>query len=89
MYVQTAKQSVFLRIHVRASTQTKGLERDGKQRARLGRGEVCALYAHKTLKPRFTDFCTDFEKKSNCFAVYIKYGYLVKYGYLLGITFRW
>ena len=34
---QTAKQSVFLRIQVRASCQTKGLERGWKQRARLGR----------------------------------------------------
>ena len=35
--LKTAKQSVFLRIHVRASSQTKGLERGWKQRARLGR----------------------------------------------------
>ena len=27
------------------------------------------LRARKTLSPRFTDFCTDFEKKPNCFAV--------------------
>ena len=33
---QTAKQSVFLRIQVRSSSQTKGLER-WKHRARLGR----------------------------------------------------
>ena len=33
----TAKQSVFLRIQVRASSQTKGLEQGWKQRARLGR----------------------------------------------------
>ena len=33
----TAKQSVFLRIQVRASSQTKGLERGWKQRARLGK----------------------------------------------------
>ena len=39
---QTAKQSVFLRIQVRASSQTKGLD----------------------------DFFTDFEKKTDCFAVY-------------------
>ena len=26
--------------------------------------------ARKTLKPRFTDFFTDFEKKTDCFAVY-------------------
>ena len=26
-----------------------------------------ALRAHKTLTPRFTDFCTDFEKKTRLF----------------------
>ena len=36
-YAETAKQSVFLRIQVRANSQTKGLERGWKQRARLGR----------------------------------------------------
>ena len=29
-----------------------------------------ALRAGKTLTPRFTDFSTDFEKKTDCFAVY-------------------
>ena len=57
---QTAKQSAFLRIQVRASSQTKGLERGWKQRERLGRE---ARFARKTLTPRFTDFFTDFEKK--------------------------
>ena len=28
-----------------------------------------ALRARKTLTPRFTDFFTDFEKKTDCFAV--------------------
>ena len=56
----TAKQSVFFfRIQVRASSQTKGLERGWKQRARLGRD------ARNT--PRFTDFFTDFEKKTRLF----------------------
>ena len=32
--------------------------------------EPRALRAHKTLTPRFTDFFTDFEKKTDCFAVY-------------------
>ena len=31
----TAKQSVFLRIHIRANSQTKGLERGWKRRSRL------------------------------------------------------
>ena len=32
-------------------------------------GEARALRARKTLTPRFTDFFTDFEKKTDCFAV--------------------
>ena len=31
--------------------------------------EARALCARKTLTPRFTDFFTDFEKKTDCFAV--------------------
>ena len=30
-----------------------------------------ALRARKTLTPRFTDFFTDSEKKTDCFAVYV------------------
>ena len=33
--IGTAKQSVLLRIHIRANSQTKGLKRDWKRRARL------------------------------------------------------
>ena len=32
--------------------------------------EARALRARKSLTPRFTDFFTDFEKKTDCFAVY-------------------
>ena len=32
--------------------------------------EARAPRAGKTLTPRFTDFFTDFEKKTDCFAVY-------------------
>ena len=32
--------------------------------------EARALRARKTLTPRFTDFFTDFEEKTDCFAVY-------------------
>ena len=35
-----------------------------------------ALRARKTLTPRFTDFFTDFEKKTDCFAVYLEIGSL-------------
>ena len=43
--------------------------------SRLTRSAVCkarALRARKTLRPRFPDFFTDFEKKKkpDCFAVY-------------------
>ena len=31
--------------------------------------EARALRARKTFTPRFTDFFTDFEKKTDCFAV--------------------
>ena len=43
-------------------SQTKGLERGWKQRARLA-CEARALRLCKTLTPRFTDFFPDFEKK--------------------------
>ena len=33
--------------------------------------EARALRARKTRTPRFTDFFTDFEKKNDCFAVYV------------------
>ena len=40
---------------------------------RLGRDcEARALRARKTRTPRFTDFFTDFEKKTDCFAVYLR-----------------
>ena len=35
----------------------------------LGEGEARELRARKALTPRFTDFFTDFEKKTDCFAV--------------------
>ena len=42
-------------------------EAENKER---GACEARALLARKTLTPRFTDFFTDFEKKTDCFAVY-------------------
>ena len=41
------------------------------------RARVCearALLARKTLAPHFTDFFPDFEKKTDCFEVYVKSG---------------
>ena len=40
--------------------------------------EACALRAHTTLTPRFIDFFTDFEKKTDCFAVQVMNGYYSK-----------
>ena len=71
IYFRLQNSPYFLHIQVCASSQTKGLERGWKQRARLGRDAKYnffslvshALLAGKTLTPRFTDFFTDFEKK--------------------------
>ena len=60
-----------LRIQVRASSQTKGLERGWKQRARLGRDAKNTFFfslASHALRDS-SDFFTDFEKKTDCFAV--------------------
>ena len=78
-YEAGEEQSVFLRIQVRASSQTKGLERGWKRRARLGRDarlacETRAFRARKTLTLRFTYFFTDFEKINDCFAVCSSFG---------------
>ena len=74
-----------VRIFTYSITREQSNKRSGmrlKQRARLGRDffslashapracEARALRARKTLTPRFTDFFTDFEKKTDCFAVY-------------------
>ena len=66
-------------VHVFAysSTREQSNKRSGtrlKQRARLGRDALWACEAHalragKTLTPRFSDFFTDFVKKTDCFAV--------------------
>ena len=64
--------SVFLRIQVRASSRTKGLERGWKQRARMEKDARLTRprFSRVRLTPRFTDFFTDFEKKkTDCFAV--------------------
>ena len=60
-----------LRIQVRASSQTKGLERGWKQRARLGRDAKNTFFfslASHALRDS-SDFFTDFEKKTDRFAV--------------------
>ena len=42
--------------------------------------EARELRARKSLTPRFTDFFTDFEKKTDCFAVYL---------YVVSLTTVW
>ena len=44
-----------------------------KTESETGACEARALRARKTLTPRFTDLFTDFEKKTDCFAVYQKF----------------
>ena len=80
---KTVRKKQFLRIQVRASSQQKvwneaeNRERDWGETLKifslashaLRACEARALRARKTLTPRFTDFFTDFEKKTDCFAV--------------------
>ena len=72
----TAKRFVFLCIQVCANSQTKGLERVLKRRARLGRTlniqalGVWACEASRAEVSHATPVLTDFEKKADCFAVY-------------------
>ena len=78
---QTAEQSVFLRIQVRASSQTKGLERGWKQRARLGRdAKNFSLASHalrasearvRLLRHALPISLLILRKKIDCFAVYV------------------
>ena len=74
------KQSVFLRIQVRASSQQKVWNEAEKRERDCGETlkirflsphtyETRALRARKTRTPRFTNFFTDFEQKNDCLAV--------------------
>ena len=62
---QTAKK---IRIFAYSSTREQSNKRSGT-RLNLRACETRALRAPKTLTPRFTDIFTDFEKKTDCFAV--------------------
>ena len=60
-----------MRIQVRASSQQKVWnEAENRERDWGETLSACEARARKTLTPRFTDFFTDFEKKTDCFAVY-------------------
>ena len=56
-----------------SSTRKQSNKRSGtklKTESKTGEGRFFLLpHTRKTLTPRFTDFFTDFEKKTDCFAV--------------------
>ena len=56
--------------YARAVKQKVWNEAVNRERHALRACEARALRARKTLTARFTDFFTDFEKKTDCFAVY-------------------
>ena len=69
-YSSTREQS-----NKRSGTKLKTESENGERRffflwphTPVGRVRL-ARFARKTLTPRFTDFFTDFEKKTDCFAV--------------------
>ena len=65
-YSSTREQS-----NKRSATRLKTESETGERLASHARKacEARALRARKTLNPRFTDFVTDFERKTDCFAV--------------------
>ena len=58
-YARAVKQKVW--------NEAENRERDWGDALRAC--EARAVRAHKTLTPRVTDFFTDFEEKTDCFAV--------------------
>ena len=64
-----------VRIFAYSSTREQSNKRSGtrlKTESETGeRHEARAVRAHKSLTPRVTDFFTDFEEKTDCFAVYL------------------
>ena len=66
-YSNTREQS-NQRSGMRLITESETGERRASHTRRACEARV--LPARKTLTPRFTDFFTDFEKKTDCFAVY-------------------
>ena len=72
-YSSTREQS-----NKRCGTRLKTESETGERRFFFSRlWEARALRARKTLTPRFTDFFTDFEKKTDCFAVYVHTEYRI------------
>ena len=72
-----------VRIFAYSSTREQSNKKSGmrlKTESETGERRACearALRARKTLTPRFTDFFTDFERKTDCFAVYHLMGYCI------------
>ena len=62
-----------VRIFAYSSTREQSNKRSGMRLKTESETDVAcearALRARKILTPRFTDFFTDFEKKTDCFAV--------------------
>ena len=77
VYAFTSKFIDCKTVHIFAysSTREQSNKRSGtklktESETAIRACEARALRARKTLTPRFTDFFTDFEKKTDCFAVY-------------------
>ena len=51
--------------------EAENRERDWGETLKIRACEARELHARKTLTPHFTDFFTDFEEETDCFAVYI------------------
>ena len=62
-YARAVKQKVW--------NEAENRERDWGETLKFFSRLTRPLRARKTLTPRFTDFFTDFEKKTDCFAVYL------------------
>ena len=62
-YARAVKQKVW--------NEAENRERDWGETLKIRACEARVLRARKTLTPRFTNFFTDFEKKTDCFAVYV------------------
>ena len=56
-------------VHTESRLKTESLKTERMRALRAGKARE--LRARKTLTPRFTDFFTDFEKKTDCFAILI------------------
>ena len=65
-----------VRIFAYSSTREQSNKRSEMRLKTESETGLCEARARKTLTPRFTDFFTDFEKKTDCFAVYRFTGHL-------------